>query len=172
MKKIMFNDTCELTKLVLTGKKTMTRRAIPPYIILDYNVDYNIDTIDINYFILKHSRYHLGEKVAIAQSYRECGFTQLQQHQGWKNKMFTKPTLLPHLLQITEIKVERLQDIKTAEIRQEGVNFDEILGMYQVGTKYFERAKEAFEYLIDQVSGKGTWQTNPYVFAYSFKLIQ
>lgn len=32
-------------------------------------------------------------------------------------------------------------------------------------------AKETFAHLIDRVSGKGTWESNPWVFAYEFELI-
>ena len=35
----------------------------------------------------------------------------------------------------------------------------------------FPTAREAFWYLIDKVSGKGTWESNPLVAAYSFELI-
>ena len=30
---------------------------------------------------------------------------------------------------------------------------------------------EAFAALIDKVSGKGTWESDPYVFVYEFELI-
>ncbi len=30
--------------------------------------------------------------------------------------------------------------------------------------------EEAFANLIDRVSGKGTWESNPWVFAYTFEL--
>lgn len=35
----------------------------------------------------------------------------------------------------------------------------------------FDTPREAFAALIDKVSGKGTWESNPYVFVYEFKLI-
>ena len=35
--------------------------------------------------------------------------------------------------------------------------------------RYF--AREAFALLIDKVSGKGTWESNPWVVAYSFELV-
>jgi hypothetical protein len=31
--------------------------------------------------------------------------------------------------------------------------------------------KEAFSFLIDKVSGNGTWESNPWVFVYTFELI-
>lgn len=32
-------------------------------------------------------------------------------------------------------------------------------------------AQQAFAFLIDKVSGKGTWESNPFVFAYEFVLV-
>ena len=36
----------------------------------------------------------------------------------------------------------------------------------------FNEPRQAFAALIDKVSGKGTWDSNPYVFIYEFKLIK
>ena len=35
----------------------------------------------------------------------------------------------------------------------------------------YNDSRDAFAELIDKVSGKGTWESNPYVFAYEFELI-
>ena len=32
--------------------------------------------------------------------------------------------------------------------------------------------QDAYEILIDKVSGKGTWERNPYVFVYDFELVK
>lgn len=31
---------------------------------------------------------------------------------------------------------------------------------------------EAYSVLIDRISGKGTWDSNPYVFVYDFELVK
>lgn len=36
----------------------------------------------------------------------------------------------------------------------------------------FATAKESFACLIDKMSGKGTWESNPYVWVYDFELIK
>lgn len=38
-----------------------------------------------------------------------------------------------------------------------------------MATKLFN---EAFAALIDKISGKGTWDSNPWVFVYEFELIK
>lgn len=36
---------------------------------------------------------------------------------------------------------------------------------------HYPTPREAFAVLIDRISGKGTWESNPYVFAYEFELV-
>ena len=209
MKKIMFNDRFVLTKAVLDGTKTMTRRVIPELL--------NVEDPDISEWGLTDGgkamitlyecgrpttdifpMYQPGEVVAVAQSY-ECmansGYLDRMMETsstfkkeycgaGWDNKMFVRADLMPHQIEITDIKVERLQKINEEDCLKEGVWIDshrEVLddNIYTVDVFlkhycqwHFPSAREAFSFLIDKVSGKGTWESNPYVFAYSFKLIK
>lgn len=175
MKKIMFNDTYGLTEAVLSGRKTMTRRVAFASILTNWS--------HIKWDFRKHlilsdgcvevasSYYALGEEVAVAQSYKDCGYN-WDAHPGWANKMYTAAILMPHVIRITGIKVERLQVISGYDIRREGIWFDEKIDRFMAGNKGFFLAKEAFAYLIDKVSGKGTWERNPWVFVYSFELVR
>lgn len=178
MKKIMFNDKFCLTQAVLNGTKTMTRR------VLKGNTQ-------------KHLPYKVGEIVAIAQSYKEVypnadfemvgnGF--MTESAGWNNKMFVRAELMPHHIRITDVKVERLQDISEEDCLKEGIIFIESLSatgedayffavkrkvrqMYDNILKFFSSPQRAYADLIDKISGKGTWESKPFVAAYSFELI-
>jgi hypothetical protein bacD2_23304 len=186
MKKIMFNDKFLLTQAVLNGTKTMTRRVLR-------------DNVPLGNWeeTAKHLPYKVGEVVAIAQSYKEVypnadfemvgdGF--MTESAGWNNKMFVKPDLLPHHIKITDVKVERLQDISEEDCLKEGIIFIESLSatgedayffavkrkvrqMYDNILKFFSSPQRAYADLIDKISGKGTWESNPFVVAYSFELI-
>lgn len=175
MKKIMFSDAFCLTKAVLDGTKTMTRRLLK-------------DNVPLGNWeeTAKHLPYKVGEIVAIAQSYHTlnksgyvapewCEHT-CESSAGYKNKMFVRADLMPHHIKITDIKVERLQNISDEDVLREGV--------WQMGELFyvskavgeapevaFPKAREAFWYLIDKISGKGTWESNPFVVAYSFELV-
>ena len=146
-------------------------------------------------------KYELGEVVAIAQCYKSLGmnpeialddkdgigfYTKTKFAPGWKNKMFVRADLMPHHIRITNIKIERLQDISDEDCLREGVELNTRQYEYDGTKKYcvcglghwraigctdFDTPREAFAALIDKVSGKGTWLKNPYVFCYSFKLI-
>ena len=211
MKKIMFSDAFCLTKAVLAGTKTMTRRIVSPSIINSYDAWYEeflykrigeepYQTLEE--YIINSSEYKIGEVVAISQSYKavfEEKLTSLGNPKanewwykairsaivppskiaGYKNKMFVRADLMPHHIKITDIKVERLQDIPDDDIMREGVwqfydNKDLFYVSKNIGdahTVAFPSACEAFVYLIDKVSGKGTWESNPWVVAYSFELV-
>ena len=170
-KKIMFNDNYCLTRAVLDGTKTMTRRMLKDGTPLG-----NWEETQ------KKLPYKVGEVVAIAQSYNTIGKTQYDKFgnsvPGNSNKMFTRAELLPHHIQITDVKVERLQSISDEDILKEGVWQYPKLRAYHVSKATgfapdvaFLTAREAFAYLIDRISGKGTWKSNPWVVAYSFELI-
>lgn len=141
-------------------------------------------------------KYKLGEVVAIAQSYMDVDqfhrkgknaayleyldsiLPELKLYPGWGNKMFVKADLMPHHIKITGIKVERLQDISDEDCLKEGIiHVSTFLGQKiyhtpHVNGSYLSTnvAQEAFAYLIDKVSGKGVWESNPFVFAYEFVL--
>ena len=44
--------------------------------------------------------------------------------------------------------------------------------MYDNILKFFPSPQRAYADLIDKISGKGTWESNPWVVAYSFELIK
>lgn len=81
-------------------------------------------------------KYKVGEVVAIAQSYESLGmnpeialddkdgigfYTKTKFAPGWKNKMFVRADLMPHHIRITNIKIERLQDISDKDCLKEGI---------------------------------------------------
>lgn len=172
MKKIMFNDKYCLTQAVLTGDKTMTRRLLK-------------DNVPLGNWeeTAKHLSYKVGEIVAIAQSYNDIGKPQYDKFgkgvAGNSNKMFVRANLMPHHIRITDVKVELLQSISVDDILCEGVwQFYDNKNLFYVSKNIgyapdvaFLSAREAFWYLIDNISGKGTWESNPWVAAYEFKLI-
>lgn len=186
-KKIMFNDKYGLTRAVLERKKTQTRRLVPKDFFtlawdkredtLVYEND-NGDFIDIR--DSKYAIFKVGEIVAIAQRYSEIGIESFPFcENGWNNKMFVKPSLMPHHIKINDVKVERLQDISDETSIKEGIRDYSTPNEKRYGYSDFMREeivafrtpREAFASLIDKVSGKGTWESNPYVFVYDFELV-
>lgn len=143
-------------------------------------------------------KYKIGEVVAIAQSYKDVGFdleaplmeangvggyVKTKFSPGWTNKMFVRADLMPHHIRITNVRVERLQDISDEDCIKEGIDKwtkDKELFKYDLaeGHEMFEwrdkprTPREAYATLIDKISGKGTWESNAYVFVYDFELVK
>ena len=195
MKKIMFSDKYCLTLAVLSGIKTMTRRVLRGNVPLGNWEE-----------TAKCLPYKVGEVVAIAQSYNDINNELEEQGDdvsndwwipsfegkvldtlaGYKNKMFVRSDFMKHHIKITDIKVERLQNISDDDIMREGIYLQHFFNKveYVFATKgkmnntpvyrlkTFPTPREAFAALIDKISGKGTWEINPWVAAYSFELIK
>ena len=169
MKRISFKDRngLNLTQMVLTGRKTMTRRST--------------------------RMYEVGDIVAIQQAYNDIatsdgthGYYKIGEHHypqyelsgaGWNNKMFVRADLMPHHIRITDVRCEWLQDISDKDCMREGVLHsdghcmpfgipDEVGGWFD-----YKTPREAFATLIDKVGGRGTWDKNPMVFVYEFELV-
>ena len=214
MKKIMFKDKMCLTQAVLEGRKTQTRRVITypktfhgkdvcGYYVYRRATDRAITEVcmyDENESFIDEGqilpKYNVGEVVAVAQKYKDVFENQqdetlelldLRLNKGWNNKMYVRPDLMPHQIRITDVRVERLQDISDEDCIKEGVELNTRQYEYD-GTKYycvrglgywrgfgctnFHTPREAFAALIDKVNGKGTWESNPYVWVYDFELIK
>ena len=207
MQKIMFNDRYGLTQAVLEGRKTMTRRLEPICKLVQGWVDLGYPRIEVigkgkvrfhddknSTYVEGRTRYAFGETVAVSQSYRDTGyapndlteiirngdtvFIPFKEHKGWANKMFVRWDYMLYRIRITDIRIERLQDISDEDCLREGVRYiPEIDSYYFERTDredgfYFSSPRAAFAELIDRVSGRGTWDRNPYVVAYEFELLK
>ena len=137
-------------------------------------------------------KYGIGEVVAVAQDYSHCGGVMSKgvprweyiskvagrSSAGWRNKMFVRADLMPHQIRITDFRVERLQDIDDEGCLREGVRYIPEIDRYYFECTdreegfYFSSPRAAFAELIDRVSGRGTWDRNPYVVAYEFELLR
>lgn len=192
----MFNDKYGLTQAVLKGRKTQTRRIayMPNGFITFDDEDFQLKKLDNGQTLLtlcnnsfKTARYKIGEEVAIAQRYADLAYDgeffrllgKVVFEKGCHNKMFVKADLMPHRIRITNIRVERLQDISEEDCIAEGIWKAHNVGLEGVTYWYhglanssFRTAKEAYAALIDKISGKGTWKINPWVFVYDFELIK
>ena len=181
MKKIMFSDAFCLTQAVLAGQKTMTRRLLR-------------DNVPLGNWeeTAKCLPYKVGEVVAIAQNYKEvypnADFEMVDgnfmtESAGWTNKMFVRADLMPRHIEFTDVKAERLQDISDEDCLREGIRYYHSSDKrwsnnsgygYHIpknGLHLFDTPYEAFANLFERISGKGTWESNPWVAAYEFKLI-
>lgn len=185
---------------------------IPDKLAMEYFIDtdklvicetqYNGDVIEWrdnndNVCMTFRPKYEVGEVLSIAQSYKDSGYDSdsLDRHPkdlsvrglikdsaGWNNKMFVKSYACKHHIKITNVKVERLQDISDEDCIKEGVyRLDSANGSGGIAYSFanasdkkhiglYDTPREAFAALINKVSGRGTWERNSFVWVYEFKL--
>ncbi len=196
----MFNDTYGLTKAVLEGRKTQTRR-------IAHITQHQFELLTgvhpkapkelIQSILDTTSRFKVGEIVAVAQSMCDVYAEYDMKYSGkdtkdlmkkfggsacFNNKMFVKASEMPHQIRITNVRIQRLQDISYEDCIKEGIrkdvrysfieNVKQSDGDNLAFSCNFNSPREAYAALIDKVSGKGTWHSNPFVFVYDFELIK
>ena len=143
-------------------------------------------------------RYERGEEVAVAQCYKDIDHRGIvayedasdiqpgmvrpipaQESAGWTNKMFVRADLMEETIRITDIQLQRLNNITDEDCLKEGV--EKWIDCYIVSgimenqgnnNVCFDTPREAFAALIDRISGKGTWNRNPWVYVYTFELLR
>lgn len=212
----MFNDKYDLTQAVIDGRKTQTRRLIKcrktfkGEWVAGFNIhirpsDKKVVGLPCMYDADEREfdggeilpKYKVGEVVAVAQSYKDLGYSEfspdispkdykvtrgtLGKSKGWKNKMFVRAEACKYQIRITKVRVEHLQDISDEDCLKEGI----IQGKCGSENTHFMDAyyvpndiqpyctpREAFAHLIDKVIGKDTWQNNPFVWVYDFELVK
>lgn len=139
--------------------------------------------------------YKVGDYVPIAQSYKDAGVSPREvvgtkdygqnmfspifasESAGWRNKMFVLGDLMPNQIHITDLWFERMQDISDEDCLREGVRRGDdgywIAGTGRLtGGLLFDTPRKAFAFIIDYVSGYGTWESNPWVVAYTYELVK
>lgn len=182
-------------------------------------VYFTVDCIDGKQRDL-YPRYQIGEEVAVAQTYKDIDYRGIvacedasaigpgmvrpipaQESAGWNNMMFVRADLMPESIKITNIKLERMQDISDEDCRKEGIIYvkwrqypepfsdryvDHDLWTLPKYEQQFtdawsdddpdawaaESPKTAFTVLIRKMCGKKAWDSNPWVFVYQFELIK
>jgi len=99
---------------------------------------------------------------------------------GYANKLFMPEWAARYFIQMTAICSERLQDISNEDCIKEGI----IEGACSGGTfwgvrltdgkyiSYSDTPREAYATLIDKINGKSTWDSNPFVWVYDYKITE
>lgn len=199
----MFNDKLGMETATLNGSKTRTTRNLGVKVyklagledieIKDAKIENGIIYL---YFLNKwykaprenQPKYKVGEEVAIKQPYNIalsqldwCNRMIYKEEAGWTNKMFVRADLMPHKIVVTDIKLERLQDISNDDCIKEGIILlkeDKSINKKYYGTDNSTldilgyTPREAFASLIDKISGKGTWESNEWHIVYYYELLE
>ena len=110
-------------------------------------------------------------------TYRADEVEHLYQVNRWRPSIHMPRHLSRIKLEITGVRVERLQDISEVDAIAEGIehepcsahwkNYDTSPG----GWRYWESPIQSYRTLWNSINGPGSWDANPWVWALSFKRV-
>lgn len=162
---IMFG--VEMVRAILAGKKTQTRRVVNPKLFSGEGVHVNKcpygvigDRLWVRESYFPHNN-RMGEpefsyKADDLPEFDKCTIS------GWKSPLFMPRAASRIELEITNIRVERVQDISGADAIAEGV--EQGYGLRHVGF---------YQDIWDSINGKKhPWSSNPWVWVVEFKCVE
>lgn len=186
-----------MVQAILAGQKTMTRRILKVKGCKPFVPD---NTWDIDTISKWNKDYHpygkVGDILWVRESYYEPIFEGLNgkyyykadlEKQGWNFKW--KPSLfMPKdacrlFLEITDIRIERLQEISDEDCKSEGIKREiftpigeECYYFYPCNDlrddSYLDSPKTSFYSLWKSINGQQSWDDNPFVWVISFKVVE
>lgn len=104
----------------------------------------------------------------------------------WKNKLFMPAYAARHFIKVTAVRAERLHDISDEDCIKEGIEIckydtrhfvndiwgkSKLDGTWENTRTLYDTPKQAYKALINSIDGKDTWDNNPWVWVYDYKLI-
>jgi hypothetical protein len=91
----------------------------------------------------------------------------------WKPSIFMPRWASRITLEITEVRVERLQSISEEDAKAEGCEPLAIEGDgIDLDSEGIPTFTNGYRDLWDSINGKGSWDANPWVFAISFRVLE
>ncbi len=189
MKGILFKPN--MIKAIREGRKTQTRRIVKvkdvdihdkKWVEAKYNPKYGCcfinDGIRETWSAIPH--YQVDEVVYIKEAYSTWGYPEKPFYKdepnidikgiGWHTPLFMPEWASRYHIQIIDVKVERLQDIKE-EAKAEGVTPLRIDWDDNISTNVTCSYRDGFIELWDSINPTNPWSSNPWVWVYTFKLV-
>lgn len=205
MKPILFST--EMVKAILEGRKTQTRRIVKPQPNGEYcgictssfenkNVGKVGFTDGDRLEELIKPKYQISDILWVRETWcykmahnfgspipdkseifykADCDIAEIG---GWKPSIFMPREAARIFLKVTDIRVERLQDISEDDAKAEGIHpvpkWESFTGLAceQRGISSEDRYKAGYSIVWESINGKGSWRNNPWVWVISFELLK
>jgi hypothetical protein len=138
-------------------------------------------TNGLDYFRYKADFKEVDEGI----NHKTSGFR--KPYDKWKPSLFMPKSACRLWLEITDVKMERLQNISEEDAIKEGIKEYEFQdagmpagtgysheqsGSYDEGLELEVCARNAFIYLWKKINGEGSWDKNPWVWVVSFNMLK
>ena len=189
-----------MVRAILDGRKTQTRRIVKPQPVQHpsppCNPDYDIEWRGFILWLSKGEAAKCmpeycpygqpGDRLWVRETfygirdggdgnpcvaYRvDCPPCFAPKDAKWKPSIFMPRWASRITLEITAVRVERLQAITEADAKAEGVKAWQSEG-YRVAHNIFDGTKLAYAELWNEINGPGSWAANPWVWVIQFRRV-
>ena len=200
IKPILFST--EMVQAILEGRKTQTRRIIKPqpkegiittafdfkkgFYASKIKIEENPDRFEITK--LFNPKYQTGDILWVRESFAKppiyafgvkyiykAGFN--ESICGWKPSIHMPKEAARIFLEVSNVRVERLRDISEDDAIAEGIERVSIAPFVHRFKNYlcnnkFIGPKESFKTLWMKINGEDSWNANPWVWVYEFKVVE
>lgn len=172
----------EMVRAILEGGKTQTRRILKQKAIDWLPTLSDISIAGKESTGLCHYGY-TGERLWVRETWMidpgaerklhyKADIPFAEEGYNWRPSIHMPRAASRLLLEITDVRVERLQDISRADAKAEGatkayLNKEGYYTEHEEGTY-----KEGFAALWQSINGKESWEANPWVWVIEFKRIE
>ena len=189
---ILFNDA--MVRAILSGTKTQTRRLVKPQPPAWAQhpqpagdgwewTDRHEDADDLrhwpDYYKPMRCPYgQPGDRLWVREAWRMSAFGPMYRADGddafgWKPSIHMPRRFSRIDLEVTGVRVERLQQIDEADAEAEGVQQapQPMATMYSVDEVLRTRYRQGFAELWESINGPGSWDANPWAWVVEFKRV-
>lgn len=183
-----------MVRAIIDGRKTVTRRIAKPVKHPDLGNIYTPGAL-----VLENEPQHVidracpygqpGDRLWVRETFAVYGDKKMHvihyradrpYHVGQKGMGYKPSIHMPRwacriLLEITAVRVERLQDISEEQAEAEGVKGEPCDHARQACADigcWGDTAKGAFGFLWESLNGSGSWAANPWVWVVEFKRVE
>lgn len=198
MKPILFNTS--MVKAILEGRKKVTRRVIRPQPSANGKLSKSelgypriVDNTTGMMWTLNKSPYEVGDILYVRETWlktadgyyykadakipSESEDLQKAYDYKWRPSIHMPKEAARIFLKVTDIRIERLQDIDGYEVEKEGLNFVHNLLIYKDKQTFNSLAHKEFSKLWDstikkQDLDKYGWKSNPWVWVIEFERVE
>jgi hypothetical protein len=152
-----------------------------------YALFVDLDNPSTSALISCKPKYQIGDICYLKENYAIAGNTthhhiyqadydpEARKKIKWKSKLMMPAVSARFKVQVTNIRVERLQDISEYDALKEGVEKHwrdtELYKCYFDDNFAHKQTTYSFKSLWSFINGNDSWNKNPWVFVYEFKLI-
>lgn len=93
-----------------------------------------------------------------------------EERYGWRHSIHMPRWASRITLEITDVRVERLQDISEEDALAEGVAGEQEAAA--AGLDWYDKPRRAFRFLWQSINGTDSWDANPWVWVIEFRRVE